>query len=253
MDILRYQADLRMNIPKSYKISNIPSFRCEGYLIEFVPQILFYSLLIYLICTALASWHVNHEKHPLLYVGLFLLCSQVPLHCSRVAPIMLMLYELTAAVDSFSGHTGFGTLILSQVLTDTSAWTCGTRLLVNGEGFFNILLEQISEAFLGIFPNQIYHSLVIRISCEILQCHQRSTYLRHYWLSIATLHIPERHLGTFVLVDTQLRVIDIIYLIECDYEIHEVMNLLWMGLLTLILYDEPRYPYCGICSHLFWA
>lgn len=127
------------------------------------------------------------------------------------------------------------------------------RPLVEREGFFGNLLEQIPEALFGIFLDQIYHSLIFRISLWILQYHQRSTYLWHYWLSIATLHIPEGHLGTFVLVDTQLWVIDIIYLIECDYEIYERWSSFWMGLLTLILYDESRYPYCGICSHLFWA
>lgn len=83
--------------------------------------------------------------------------------------------------------------------------------------------------------NQLKHPLLNVLVLNTLKILKDGAYLRHNWLAVITFNISERHLGAFVLIDLQFRVIDVFNPVKR----------------YLVLYDDPGYTNCCVSGHLY--
>lgn len=85
-------------------------------------------------------------------------------------------------------------------------------------------------------------------------CTQESTYIWHYAFSILAFNIAERHFCTFILVDTELRIIDVGDLVKWNFDIViNAIGRIMTSWLTLFLNHHPCDSHSRIRSHLLWA
>lgn len=95
-----------------------------------------------------------------------------------------------------------------------------TYLLYRYQSFFSWLsfcaesLKQIIQRFVGVFFDQLNHSLQPLVPA--VKTWTRKTYIRHNGLPMAIPNISERHFCTFMIIDAQFRIINVGDFVQWD-------------------------------------
>lgn len=98
-----------------------------------------------------------------------------------------------------------------------------------------ISLQKIIDTTLGILLDEINHALKFWSVCKGHVNKDRFTYVREDGIALLVKHITERHLGTLMLVNLDLRVVNVFDVLQLD----------------AILDNNSGGAHCCVGSHLY--